>query len=140
MLVIMATPISSHVKDKNSIFTVRDEGRIFFVKGKILVFHQYLYNELYSVFFYCRGLIFPHWIFLERFHAMRSCPGTYYIIVLEDTELAKIVACGTLFIEQKFIHEIATVCIFILSYVKSILLLWYSTVELPFKQPSSGYW
>ncbi|CAH3040516.1 unnamed protein product [Porites lobata] len=43
----------------------------------------------------------------ERFHAMKSCPGTYYIIVVEDTELAKIVACGTLFIEQKFIHEIA---------------------------------
>ena len=26
MLVTMATPISSHVKDKNSIFTVGDEG------------------------------------------------------------------------------------------------------------------
>lgn len=46
-------------------------------------------------------------LFLKRFHAMKSCPGTYYIIVVEDTELAKIVACGTLFIEQKFIHEIA---------------------------------
>ena len=29
MLVIMATPISSHVKDKNSIFTARDEDMIF---------------------------------------------------------------------------------------------------------------
>ena len=29
MLVTMATPISSHVKDKNSIFTVRDEDMIF---------------------------------------------------------------------------------------------------------------
>ena len=47
---------------------------------------------------------------------MKSCPGTYYIIVVEDTELAKIVACGTLFIEQKFIHEIAIVCIFILRW------------------------
>ena len=47
---------------------------------------------------------------------MKSCPGTYYIIVVEDTELAKIVACGTLFIEQKFIHEIAIVCIFILMW------------------------
>ena len=27
MLVTMATPISSHVKDKNSIFTARDEDR-----------------------------------------------------------------------------------------------------------------
>ena len=29
MLVTMATPISSHVKDKNSIFTVRDEDMTF---------------------------------------------------------------------------------------------------------------
>ena len=45
MLVAMATPISSHVKDKNSIFTASDEDMIFSVKGKILVFHQYLYNK-----------------------------------------------------------------------------------------------
>ena len=45
MLVTMATPISSHVKDKNSILTARDEDVIFLVKGKILVFHQYLYNK-----------------------------------------------------------------------------------------------
>ena len=43
----MATPISSHMKDKNStgIFTTRDEDMVFLVKGKILVFHQYLYNK-----------------------------------------------------------------------------------------------
>ena len=29
MLVTMATPISSHVKDENSIFTARDEDRLF---------------------------------------------------------------------------------------------------------------
>ena len=29
LLVTMATPISSHVKDKNSIFTARDEDMIF---------------------------------------------------------------------------------------------------------------
>ena len=29
MLVTMATPISSHMKDKNSIFTARDEDMIF---------------------------------------------------------------------------------------------------------------
>ena len=63
-----------------------------------------------------RSYIFPHWISLERFHAMRSCPGTYYIIVVEDTELAKIVGCGTLFVEQKFMHEIAIVCILLFLY------------------------
>ena len=31
-LVTMATPISSHVKEKNSIFTVRDEDMIFYQK------------------------------------------------------------------------------------------------------------
>ena len=36
---------------------------------------------------------------------MRSCAGTYYLIVLEDTKLEKIVASGTLIVEQKFIHE-----------------------------------
>ena len=45
MLVTMATPISSHVKDKNSVFTARDEDMILFRKGKVLVFHQYLYNK-----------------------------------------------------------------------------------------------
>ena len=29
MLVIMATPISSHLKDKSSIFTAREEDMIF---------------------------------------------------------------------------------------------------------------
>lgn len=47
-------------------------------------------------------------LFLKRFHAMRSCPDTYYVIIVEDAELGKIVACGTLFVEQKFIHEIAS--------------------------------
>ena len=38
MLVTMATPISSHVKDKNSIFTVRGEDMTFKKKEEILVF------------------------------------------------------------------------------------------------------
>ena len=40
MLVTMATPISSYVKDKNSILTARDEDIFFLIKGKILVFHH----------------------------------------------------------------------------------------------------
>ena len=43
-LVTLATPISSRVKDKNSIFTARNED-VFLVEGKILVFHRCLYNE-----------------------------------------------------------------------------------------------
>ena len=34
MLVTMATPISSHVKDKNSTFTAREEDMIFFSTRK----------------------------------------------------------------------------------------------------------
>ena len=41
---------------------------------------------------------------------MKSCAGTYYLIVVEDTKLEKIVASGTLIVEQKFIHEAAVVC------------------------------
>ena len=44
----MATPISSNVKDKNSIFTAHGEDD-FLVKGEILVFHQYLYNKMYVI-------------------------------------------------------------------------------------------
>ena len=45
MLVTVVTLISSHVKDKNSIFTAHDEYD-FLAKEKLLVFHQYLYNKI----------------------------------------------------------------------------------------------
>ena len=45
ILVTMATPISSHVKDKKSTFTACDEDIIFLVKGEILVFHRCLCNK-----------------------------------------------------------------------------------------------
>ena len=48
VLVTMTTPISSHVKDKNDMFTARGEDMIFLVKGEILVFHQYLHNNTES--------------------------------------------------------------------------------------------
>ena len=51
MSVTMTTSISSHVKDKNNIFTTHDEDIIFLVTGKILVFHQYLYNKFFFIFF-----------------------------------------------------------------------------------------
>ena len=44
MLVTMATPISSHVKDKNGIFTAHDKDTIF-SKRKNPGIHQYLYNK-----------------------------------------------------------------------------------------------
>lgn len=40
---------------------------------------------------------------------MKAHTGTYYIIVVENVKLGKIVACGSLIVEQKFIHETALV-------------------------------
>ena len=51
-LVALATPISSHVKDKNSIFTACDEDMIFLVQGKLLVFHRCLCNKESSFSYY----------------------------------------------------------------------------------------
>ena len=50
ILVTMATPISSHVEDKNSMFTACDEDMIFLVKGEILVFHRFLCNKVYLIY------------------------------------------------------------------------------------------
>ena len=57
MLVTMETPISSQMKDKNSIFTARNEDMIFLVKGKILVFHQCLYNKMYFIHWTMQALL-----------------------------------------------------------------------------------
>lgn len=40
---------------------------------------------------------------------MKSCLGTYYVIVVEDTTKNVIVASATLVVEQKFIHECSVV-------------------------------
>ena len=45
VFVTMTTPLFSHAKDKNNVFTGRGEDMIFFVKGEILVFHRYVYNK-----------------------------------------------------------------------------------------------
>ncbi|XP_046849190.1 glucosamine 6-phosphate N-acetyltransferase-like [Xenia sp. Carnegie-2017] len=45
--------------------------------------------------------------YLKRFREMKECPNTYYIVVIEDTAIKKIVAAASLVLEQKFIHEIA---------------------------------
>jgi len=43
--------------------------------------------------------------FEERFHAMKRCPGTYYITVIEDVGSSQIIGTATLVVEQKFIHS-----------------------------------
>ena len=39
-----------------------------------------------------------------HFDAMRAMTGCHYVVVIEDTEIAKVVANATLLVEKKFIH------------------------------------
>lgn len=57
---------------------------------------------------------------LERFNGMRANEGTYYIIVIENLKLRKLVACGSLIVEQKFIHDTAVVSIY-----QPVIIQWY---------------
>lgn len=43
--------------------------------------------------------------YLAKFNRMKSCPNTYYITVIVDTELDLIIGAGTIVVEQKFIHN-----------------------------------
>ena len=40
----------------------------------------------------------------ERFYAMKSRPGTYYVTVFEDVGTGTIIGAATLVVELKFIH------------------------------------
>ena len=40
----------------------------------------------------------------SHFDAMKQMTGCHYVVVIEDTEIAKVVANATLVIEKKFIH------------------------------------
>lgn len=42
--------------------------------------------------------------FLNRFYSMKTAGG-YYVVVIEDTNSGKVIACATLVVEQKFIHN-----------------------------------
>jgi len=53
----------------------------------------------------------------ERFYDMKQCPGTYFVIVIEDVDKCQVVGSATLVVEQKFIHNAA-----IVSYCKVTLM------------------
>ena len=47
----------------------------------------------------------------DRFHQMMACPGTYYIVVVEDTTVGKVIGSATLTVEMKFIRQCNSVCL-----------------------------
>lgn len=53
---------------------------------------------------------------LDAFQKMKSCKGMYYVTVVEDTSISKIVGSATLLIEQKFIHSCALVNITMMAH------------------------
>ncbi|XP_076441691.1 putative glucosamine 6-phosphate N-acetyltransferase [Babylonia areolata] len=46
----------------------------------------------------------PQEKFEDRFRQMKSCPDTYYIVVIEDTTTTQVIGSASLIKEQKFIH------------------------------------
>ncbi|CAB3365265.1 Hypothetical predicted protein [Cloeon dipterum] len=45
--------------------------------------------------------------FLDRFASMKRCANTYYVTVIEDTHLGRVIGSATLVVEQKFIRNCA---------------------------------
>lgn len=43
--------------------------------------------------------------FLDRFHYLKSHNDQYFTLVIEDLKLNRIVACGTIVVERKFVHN-----------------------------------
>lgn len=41
----------------------------------------------------------------SRFDEMKACKDTYFVVVIEDTVLNKIIGASTLVVEKKFIHD-----------------------------------
>ncbi|EGC38157.1 hypothetical protein DICPUDRAFT_76233 [Dictyostelium purpureum] len=46
--------------------------------------------------------------FIDRYSELKKQPDTYFIVVAEDLKKKKIIACGTLFVEKKFIRNCGT--------------------------------
>merc|ERR1719154_671619 len=40
-----------------------------------------------------------------RFHEMKECRNTYYVVVIEDVSLGRVIGAATLVAEKKFIHS-----------------------------------
>ena len=47
--------------------------------------------------------------FVKRFHEMKECESTYYIVVIEDTSLNKIAGSGSLIVEKHLNRQVRIV-------------------------------
>lgn len=69
------------------------------------VTHAMYLSEFATRPLYAPCFTITHHIALDTFDAMKSTPGTYYIVVIENTLTNRIVASGSLILEKKFIHS-----------------------------------
>ncbi|XP_014675950.1 PREDICTED: glucosamine 6-phosphate N-acetyltransferase-like [Priapulus caudatus] len=46
--------------------------------------------------------------FIARYKSMKACPDTYYLVVIVDVNVDRVVGAATMAIENKFIHRCAT--------------------------------
>ena len=47
--------------------------------------------------------------FSDKFHQMKACADTYYIVVIEDTGTGQVIGSASLIKEHKFIHSATAV-------------------------------
>lgn len=52
---------------------------------------------------------------------MKACSGTYFILVIENIKENSVIACATLVVEQKFIHECGSVSAVLVSLLFIIM-------------------
>lgn len=67
--------------------------------------------------------------FLDRFWYLKAHAHEYYTIVIEDEQAQKIVACGTVFVERKFVHKNGLV-----GHIEDIV------VHQDYRKHRLGYW
>lgn len=48
--------------------------------------------------------------FNKRFREMQAAKDTYYVVVIEDTKIQKIIGAATLFVEKKMLRGASLVC------------------------------
>ena len=73
--------------------------------------------------------MYPTFI-IAKFNKMKSCPNTYFITVIVDTELDLVIGAGTIIVEQKFIHGCGEVISkYLISFFQYVSYLYFDNLE-----------